>query len=348
MVPGFRIRASQGTSFRTPALFELYLANQTSFGTQRGTDPCIDWGNELAAGNISQTIADNCAADGLLPNFTGGTVSPTIITGGGFGVLEAETSKSRTIGFVWQPPFADFSLSVDYFNIEVNDEVDRIGEDNIVRGCYESNFFPDEPLCDLFERDPLLNNGVDNIRDSFINIASQKNRGWDVAAQYRTTLPWGELKIETQHTFQKEDTRAVFTETSEDLNGLVGDPDWVGRLNLTFDRGPWSYFWGMNFIGSSSNYANFGSNTALYRGESYRVVLDTDKVVYHAASVSREFEDQGLNVLLGVSNIFDEEPPQLSTIGAVTGEVSTIGRSAFYSQYDWIGRRFFLNVTMTF
>lgn len=349
ITPTFRIRASQGTSFRTPALFELYLANQTSFGSsQRGIDPCIDWGNELAAGNISQTIADNCAAEGIPANFTGGTVTPTIITGGGFGVLKAETSESRTIGFVWQPTFAELSVSVDYFDIEVNDEVDQIGATNIVFGCYDSNFFPNEPLCDLFERVPLLNNGVDNIRDSFINIASQKNRGWDVAALYRTSLPWGSLSIETQHTFQEEDVQALFAETSEDLNGLVGDPDWVGRLNLTFDRGPWSYFWGMNFIGDSSNYVHFGGNTALYRGETVRVVLDTDMVVYHAASISRDFEDQGLKFLVGVSNVFDEEPPQLSTIGAVGTEVSTIGNSAFYSQYDWLGRRFFLNVTKTF
>lgn len=349
ITPTFRIRASQGTSFRTPALFELYLANQTSFGSsQRGIDPCIDWGNELAAGNISQTIADNCAAEGIPANFTGGTVTPTIITGGGFGVLKAETSESRTIGFVWQPTFAELSVSVDYFDIEVNDEVDQIGATNIVFGCYDSNFFPNEPLCDLFERVPLLNNGVDNIRDSFINIASQKNRGWDVAALYRTSLPWGSLSIETQHTFQEEDVQALFAETSEDLNGLVGDPDWVGRLNLTFDRGPWSYFWGMNFIGDSSNYVHFGGNTALYRGETVRVVLDTDMVVYHAASISRDFEDQGLKFLVGVSNVFDEEPPQLSTIGAVGTEVSTIGNSAFYSQYDWLGRRYFLNVTKTF
>lgn len=346
ITPSLRLRANQGTSFRTPALFELYLADQTSFGSQRAIDPCIFWGAALAAGDISQRIADNCAADGLAANFTGGTVSPTIITGGGFGVLEAETSTSRTVGMVWRPQFADLSVSVDYFDIEVNDEVDQIGAGQIVFGCYNSNFFPNEPLCDLFERNPLLNNGVDNIRDSFINIASQKNRGWDVSALYRTNLPWGDLSVETQHTFQTEDVRALFAETSEDLNGEVGDPEWVGRLNLTLDRGPWSFFWGTQFIGSSSNHASFGGDTATYRGETVRVVLKTDAVIYHAASVTREFEDWGLTARLGVANVFDEEPPRLTTLNL--GEVSTIGNSAFYSQYDWLGRRFFLNVTKTF
>jgi iron complex outermembrane receptor protein len=351
ITPTIRLRASQGTSFRTPALFELFLADQTSFIAQRFVDPCIFWGDALASGAITQTTADNCAADGLAPDFVGGSVSATVIAGGGAGLLEAETSTSKTVGLVWTPQFADLSVSVDYFDIEVRDEVDQFGPDNIVFSCYESEFFPADPLCDLFERDPITD-GVDNIRDSFINIASQKNRGFDVAALWRTTLPWGELAVETQHTFQEEDVLAFFASTPEDLNGLLGDPKWVGRLNLTFERGPWSYFWGVQFIGDSSSRDRYneitGTNTGTYRGVEYDVILETDMVHYHTASVTREFEDIGLTLLLGVSNVFDEEPPILSNIGDVAGEVTTVGNSAFYSQYDWIGRNYFLNLTKKF
>ncbi|MGH8244049.1 MAG: TonB-dependent receptor, partial [Steroidobacteraceae bacterium] len=351
ITPTVRLRASQGTSFRTPALFELFLADQTSFIGQRFVDPCIFWGDALDSGAISQTTADNCAADGLAPDFPGGTVSATTIAGGGAGLLEAETSTSKTIGLIWTPRFADLSVSVDYFDIEVKDEVDQFGPDNIVFSCYASQFFPTDPLCDLFERDPITD-GVDNIRDSFINIASQKNRGFDVAALWRTTLTWGELAIETQHTFQEEDVLAFFESTPDDLNGRLGDPKWVGRLNLTFDRGPWSYFWGVQFIGKSSSRDHYnettGSNTGTYRGVEYDVILETDMVHYHTASVTREFEDMGLTALLGVSNVFDEEPPRLSTIADTAGENTTAGNSAFYSQYDWIGRNYFLNLTKKF
>ena len=354
ITPSFRIRASQGTSFRTPALFELYLANQTSFLGQRDIDPCVGWGQALADGTISQTLADNCAADGVPANFTSAAISATIITGGGYGVLDAETSKSQTIGFIWQPQFADLSLSVDYFDIQVNNEVDKFGAENIVFNCYNSTFFPNDPLCDLFDRDPptgTLDHMIIRVRDSFINIASQTNRGYDVSARYRTDLPWGQLTIETQHTFQETDVQALFAETAQDLNGRVGDPDWVGHLNVTFDRGPWSFYWGTQFIGSSSSEKHYeqrtgNTDTATYRGETVRVVLTTDMVIYHAASVSREFEDMGLTVRLGAANLFDEEPPRVTTLNL--GELNTIGNSAFYSQYDWLGRRFFLNVTKDF
>ena len=340
----FRFRASYGTSFRTPALFELYLADQTSFASQRSLDPCIGWGAALDAGEISQRVADNCAADGIAPDFAGGSISATIITGGGLGVLEAETSTSQTYGFVWRPKFTDLSVSVDYFDIEIEDEVDQLGASAIVFGCYDSQFFGNEPLCDLFDR-RSFDGGIDDVRDSFINIATQTNKGWDVAATWRGEYDWGSLTVETQHTFQTEDKRGFFEDTIEELNGLVGDPEWVGLLNATYERGDWSFYWGMNFVGSTSNEKRFGGNTATYRGEEVRVVLKTDDVIYHNFSVAYDF-DFGLRARVGVSNVFDENPPRLTTLNL--GEVSTVGNSAFYSQYDWFGRRFFVNFTQEF
>jgi iron complex outermembrane receptor protein len=228
--------------------------------------------------------------------------------------------------------------------------VDQIGAGNIVFNCYESDFFPDDPLCNLFERTGFdtagLNLGIDNVQDSFINIAKQTNKGWDLAATWRTSLPWGELTLETQHTWQTEDKRGLFENTVEDFNGEIGDPEWVGRFSANFARGPWSFFWGTNFIGPSDNYESFGGNTATYRGEEVRVVFETDTIMYHSASVSYLFDQWGLTARVGISNVFDEEPPRLTTLNL--GEVDTVGYSAFYSQYDWLGRRFFVNLTMDF
>jgi iron complex outermembrane receptor protein len=175
VTPTFRLRANRGTSFRAPALFELFLANQTSSISQR-TDPCRDFTQNFIDGIISPNVHANCLADprNLPLDYTGGTVTPTVFTGGGFGVLEAETSDSLTVGFVWQPEFANLSISIDYFDIEVNDEVDQLGGAQIILSCYESNFGyafgGNEPLCDLFDRTGI-NFGIDNVMDSFINIA---------------------------------------------------------------------------------------------------------------------------------------------------------------------------------
>ena len=354
-----RLRANKGTSFRTPALYELYLADQTSFPSAR-IDPCRNWGTALASGTISQTVADNCAADqssiggpaaGFAPDYTGGTITPTAFRGGGFGVLKAETSESITVGLIWQPAFADLSMSIDYFDITVDDEVDILGASTIVNECYSSNFGfafgANEPLCNQFDR-TSANFGVDNIRDSYLNIAEQVNRGIDYAVRYDTEVgSLGSMGIELQATRQLEDTRAYFVDTREELNGLVGDPEWVGEFNVSLLRGPLSFYYGGNYIGSSDSTRDFGQSTVTYFGEMYDAVLATDSVIYHNFSVSYDWEDKGLRMLLGVANFTDEAPPQLTPY-STSAVLDMVGNSAFYSQYDWYGRRVFLNATMSF
>jgi outer membrane receptor protein involved in Fe transport len=354
----WRLRASQGTSFRTPALFELYLADQTSFVGQRFIDPCINWGEELDAGNISQEVANNCAntvddplvgapvyPDGLPPDFTGGTITATVISGGGLGVLEAETSTSNTIGLVWTPSFANLSVSVDYFDIEVEDQVDQIGAQGIVGGCYNSEFWPTDPLCDLFDRSGL-NAGIDNVRDSFINVATQTNKGWDFAVKWVTDAWNGQFTLDGQATYQTEAITGLFEDTIRDFNGQFGDPEWVGRLWMNYDWNTWSFYWGIDYIGEVSNYESYGGTTATYRGETVRVVLDADAVIYNTFSVTKWFSDDRFKAVLGVRNAFDEAPPRVTTLGL--GELSTAGWSAFYSQYDYYGRTFYGNVSWNF
>jgi iron complex outermembrane receptor protein len=346
-----RARSTFGTSFRTPALYELYLADQTSSLSARNADPCINWETALAQGNISQRTADNCAADGIPPDHIA-TVGPTVLTGGGAGVLSAETSEAFTAGIIWQPRFAEFSMSLDYFDILVEDQVDKIGGQRIVAGCYESPFFPNEPLCDQFDRSTSgasLPNAILTIRDSFINVAKQQVRGVDLAAQWTQEMPgtWGTLSVDTKWTINLEDTVALFDETEEDLSGEAGHPETVGNLYLTLDMDKWAFFYGMNYIGETNNFAAFGRTTVSNaEGNEVNIDLIGEATVYHSLSASYDFEN-GLIARVGVANLLDETPPRLTSLG--TGnEVDVLGNVAFYSQYDWLGRRFFVNLTMNF
>ena len=345
ITPTVRVRASNGTSFRTPALFELYLADQTSFIGQRSIDPCIGWGQALLANPGYQRIADNCAADGIPDNFSGAAISATVVTGGGLGVLEAETSEAKTIGIVWQPEFANLSVSADYFDIKIEDQVSQLGARQILYQCYDSDFFPNDPLCGQFDRDPLTNNQITEVRDSYLNVAEQRNRGWDLAATWVYESDVGILTFETQHSFQIEDKVALFADTEEDYNGYIGNPKWTGRFSVSLDRGAWSGVWSANIIGSAENYdLGDGDNLAtIYSGTAtereVRLVLDTERVMYHNASDAYQF-DNGLTARFGVSNVFDKTPPLLSRSSLVSRQ----GNSAFYSQYDWEGRSYFFNV----
>lgn len=344
ITPSIRARTTYGTSFRAPALFELYLASQTSFAQQRTIDPCINWAANLANGDISQRLADNCNAGGVPGNHNGSGSSATVFASGNAGILEAETSDAFNVGLIWAPEFADFRVSVDYFEINIEDQITQLGANNILLGCYNSDNFATEPLCDLFERnDNFL---VSEVTNNFINVADQTNSGLDVAAEYSRDFSFGSLTLTTQHTFQFEDELTLF-ENSEpiDTNTEAGNPEWVGEISATLDRGPWSYFWGVDFIGSTSNVESYGGTTGTYFGTPVFFKLETEATTYHNMSISRELP-HGVDVRVGVSNIFDEHPPAVTTLGL--GEYNTVGTSAFYSQYDWLGRRFFLNVSKEF
>ena len=53
-----RFRGTYGTSYRAPALFEQFLANETSFTAVRNIDPCTNYAAAFASGAINQRIRD--------------------------------------------------------------------------------------------------------------------------------------------------------------------------------------------------------------------------------------------------------------------------------------------------
>lgn len=342
---GVRLRASRGTSFRSPALYELFLNNQSSFIGQRSIDPCINYDVAFANNQISQITRDNCAADGIPGNFNGAAISATVFTGGGLGQLEAETSVAETFGVVWIPKFTDFSMSVDYFNFEIDGEVTLLGAASIVRGCYASENFTTEPLCNQFFRNSV-DNRIEEVTGTYLNIAKQVNRGIDVQMNYPFSTQFAEFNVTYEHTIQIEAARQLFAaSTPIDRVGEFGSPKHVGNLRLSMMKDDWTYNWTSRYVGAVTNHERYGLGSyrddASFFGQTVQLKLDSSPIIYHALSATRDFHDEGFSVTFGVANLFDQEPPKVSDRGGV----SRLGNAAFYSQYDWLGRRAFFNLS---
>jgi len=375
-----RFRGTYGTSFRAPALFEEFKSNETSFFSARTIDPCVNIDLNLAAGNIDNRIAENCKSQGFQGNYGGGSVFATVFSQGGIGVLTPETSRAKTGSVILTPHFAflpdtRLSLAVDYFDITVKGEVSQLGPHNIVFGCYDSASFPTDPLCSLFARgesgtDPKA---ITSVHDKYINIAKQQSRGFDFTALVQHNLGGlGTLTLLGNATLTTKNSFALFASTQEDLLGIINDTSgrtgterFVGDVNLTWKpRGGWSFFWGANIFGkwsndrvykevhagslcnsSDQNDPTYSPTTALYGDFCVHVSVPT--MVYHSASITKEVKSLGLEGTIGVRNIFDTKPPQVSTIGG-TGLPSTIGPVIGTSQYDFLGRRLFFNISKKF
>ena len=110
--------------------------------------------------------------------------------------------------------------------------------------------------------------------------------------------------------------------------------------------GNWGFNYDMDWIGKSNSEEVLGGSTVIYRGVTYDAVRYTDDVFYHALSASYDF-DMGLRLLVGVANLADEEPPQLTRIGE-SNEYAPVGNALLASNYDMFGRRFFMNATWNF
>ena len=357
-----RFRGSYGTSYRAPALFEQFLADETSFPSQSRTDPCNLWAANLAAGSISQRIADNCAADGIPGTYAAGGISATAIASGGLGVLQAETSKAKVIGAIFTPrlsflPDTRISLAVDYFDISVKGEVSQLGARNILYGCYDSENFATEPLCDLFTRgqNATAIYQIDEIFDKYINIASQRNSGIDLALRVEQGLgAIGKLNLVADMTWQLKDNSQLLPGSPlQSTNGEAGSPKWVGDFRATWIHpSGFSLFYGINVIGATSNVqdfldANGGEpciNSTVYG--TYCPDLTAPATFYHNMSVSQDIAEGRFSITAGVSNLFDTRPPRVSVLNG--GEIGLLGPVIYASQYGFTGRRAFVNVSAKF
>lgn len=349
MSPTFRMRSSYGTSYRAPALFELFLEDQTAFVSQTAVDPCIDWGQSTNA-----NIQANCAAAGIPATYAGGGSSALIIESGGGELLESESGDSLTVGVVWTPTFIDLNVAVDYYEIEINDQITSLSGAQIVGGCYATTTFPND-FCDLFDRapatDPVAPFSLDNIQAPTLNVDSQQQRGIDLEVRYVKEFDLGTLTVDTSVNWALERYINVFGSdfvsgvADNDFNGTVGYPSVVGDANIRFDRGDWTYTWFTNYIGRQDDNRYFAADLngpANYFGLQGLYKVYTESQFEHGASV--RWEGDTMSVTAGVSNIFDEHPPQVSDQIATSAGNTALNATA----YDVLGRRAFVTVSKTF
>ena len=329
------VRASYGTSYRAPALFEQFLGATSGFLSNQ-IDPCNNWGNDPGT-----PLAQNCASEGLAPDYYS-TQSVAVINGGGAAAgLKAETSKNFTGGIVLQPElpgwFGDVSFAADYFNIEVNNGVSRAGGSNILDLCYNNpNFRAGGGFCRLV--DPLnpTNNAL-TVYDSYVNLAMDKVRGYDFTLRYTRDVGPGTLRANVQVTHFTEQSNKLFADDDlTDYNGMLNTPAYTGTFDLVYSWNKWRARYGLEWVDSMQSYDYYGLNpeTSVYK-------FDVPSYFTHA--VSAEYTGDKWSVIAGVRNLRNETPPVISS-----GAYNRVGNAPLYSGYDYVGRTYFVNVSKSF
>ncbi len=257
--------------------------------------------------------------------------------------LQPETSEAYTLGLVYTPTWIDMKISLDYFDIEIHDEITELSEARILASCYQAEI-GDNDFCNLFERraatDPTAPFAIDRIEWFDINIARQWQRGLSFAFEHHREVDIGAFDFELGIDWFLERERSEFGEEFESgidtdqLNGLLGFPSVTASGNVSFTRNDWTVSWSTEFLGrtDSNRLSALDYNEPQdYFGQSAQYKAYAEAHYEHTLAV--EWTGNVWSVSAGIANVFDERPPYVSRAVSPLGNVP-IGN------YDLNGRTF--------
>jgi outer membrane receptor protein involved in Fe transport len=302
-VDGLMFRSTKSTAFRAPSTSELFA------GASDNSPTVVD---KCATNPTPFCIADGVPPTGFEP--IGDQLSSTL---GGNTELTPEEADTFTVGLVWSPVWVDnLSFTVDYWDIQLDNAISTIGEQLILDKCATEGTY-----CDLITRygpeaGALYGNSSD-IDNRNINVGSVDSSGYDFNAQYSVETAIGDLSFVLDTTYydtyeitqadgSKIENAGWFRRNSGDGNF----PEWKTNFNINLAQDNWAANWKVRYIGDVSEPfdANADGSTDLDDLSDSRTI---DSQMIHDARFTYYFDN--VTTTLGVSNIFDEDPPYAAT-----------------------------------
>jgi iron complex outermembrane recepter protein len=324
------LRATQGTSFRAPALFEQYQGPTSGFRAA-SNDPCNDYG----ADGVNPSLAANCASElPGQPEFQATSGIEVFSVGGANAGLFAETSKNLTYGIIFDPAISDstdLSLALDYFDIEIENGVNQAGYADILDRCYnDPDFRSGGGLCKLVTRDPVTKQLT--VTDAYTNLATKISRGLDVNLFIGQDIGPGNLLLDITFTRYYSQAEKLFADDPlEEYNGNIDMPEFGASGDVSYKLGNWKFTYGIDWVSSMDGYKYAGEDP-----ETSELDLAAPSYLEHRISV--RYQADTWKTTLGVRNLTNETPPEISA-----GVFNRVGNSSLYSGYDYVGRELFVN-----
>ncbi|MBT8047100.1 MAG: TonB-dependent receptor [Xanthomonadales bacterium] len=326
VVDAFRFRTGYNRAVRAPSVAELFSVQ--NIGLWSGVDPC-------ATANPVYSEAQ-CANTGVLPgqygNISASPAGQYNALYGGNPLLQPEKADTYTVGVVVNPT-ETMQFSVDWWQIKIKDTISNVFAETSLTQCAENGA---SPLCDNISRG---NGGTLWLGQSgFVtstnqNIGTQKWSGVDLAWAWQLGDNWNFDMIGT-YTLKKETTPIPDqADSAFDCKGVISprcypNPEWRHTATGTYDSGSW---WAL-----TARWRYLGK--VKYEGTTDLIVADNTKAKnYVDLNAVFRFMDTN-DVVVGVNNIFDKEPPLMGN--TISGNGNTI-----VGFYDTLGRYMFADVT---
>lgn len=347
-----RLRGAVGTSFRAPALYELFLANQTGF-VASSADPCSAYthpSRDLDPGSNLYRNCENLEEQGVIPQDYIATRT-LLVTSGGNRNLKAETSDSRTLGVVLAPNLAarfprlgmDMSLTVDYYEIDIENSISQLGPGAILSRCYGSPGFTAQECALVGPRQ--ADGQLASVNSSFVNVAIEGTRGYDLTLRAERDFPAGDLSVDILAARVNSFDYGLTGADSQEYVGRHAYPKWRGEADIRFQWRDFTFNWSIDYVGSSDEEPIFRTRN----DPSITNVTRAGRRFFHTSSVRYRNVNGRWSLVAGIRNVFDEDPPVVGWEGFSPSIATNIGFNIpLGAGYDLLGRRLFASFSYSF
>lgn len=381
-----KFRTQYSVAVRAPNISELYSGRSQTFPTN--TDPCRGLtisGGQAAFTNTRVDLANpaNVAASGVNASTVGSNTAkacladPTLAarvardgvfaqtqaeaqgTGGfnsGNPNLSQEKSNSFTAGVLFNADWYDwlrpFSISVDYFSIEIDDIIANLSRTTALNECYVNSggvYNGSSPYCQSVVRYNVGTAQVGAMRElnsQTQNLGTFKTSGIDVQASYTFALDnfpmtrnisgnWGTLtaSVTYQHLDEYKTSPLPGAPLVESA-GTTGLPKNKAQVDLLYRRDALTVSWQTQIIGKSCYFSLDDCADDEFSGRIGTKAFSDLQVRYAVTPKA--------TVFAGVDNIFD------SYVFIGQGYGQPTGWTTEPAVFDGLGRRYVVGARVNF
>lgn len=349
IIPSLRFRATNARAVRAPSIGELFNPQSQNFAGI--ADPCnylTTNSNRPATAKDPALRQANCTALGVPVGWVDTYSANRPGVSGGNPNLAEEEAESVSFGFVWQPEFVEgLGVSLDYWRVTLHDAIGAVSAQTNATRCVDSPGGIDNKFCSFITRAPVGGYTDPQGRDfpahsitNWIaineNLAKSRRVGVDLEVDYRFGMFGGNSTLRFVGTRMIQSREWAFQDFPDEFLEYVTyvtDPRWRAQLNGTYRRGNWRGSWDLNYVDGNlrvtpaSYSSNPGSQSPIANGS----------WTYHNMQLGYKFPNNGLDLYLGIDNVFDKDPP-LNYFGSDVGS----------ALYDNIGRFVYVGATYKF
>lgn len=383
-----RFRGGYQRAVRAPNLGEVFTARTQTLVLGSDGDPCsrgstvspFGYGNYSAnptgntdAAQVEALCRQMMGVEGAAQYYREGRVYGTNQGGvfisslsGGARELEPETATTYTIGGVLTAPTSNpwlsrLRLSADYYNISLKDGIALQGVDSVYRQCFSEIFNPGYELiaaCERIQRDQSTGE-TQLVTVAFSNLGRVETSGFDIQMDWglrfqEVDLPIpGSISINSNFTYLLDfsTTADQFVIPLTDYSGTSGPPNNEVGVNSGSYR--WKLFTRLNY-----NVGDFGVGLQwrhLPKLNHITTVTTTNSTIaptkaYDLFNLTGRYAfNDTVQMRFGIDNLFDKSPP-ISGVdtSVVPGDGRLSGGSIDSGNYDVLGRRYYVGVSVNF